>query len=357
MEIGVTYGHRQLVANRVRGPRGRPKGPRQFVTPEEHEARRRRFASARERLRASLHDVGGFLGVSLSTASAYERGQNSVPLHQLAALENAALDQIPRTKAFGPKTRDTSRDEDIRSRLHAGESLEGIGRSYGVTRERIRQIAKLAGVVWARRMDVAHERREMMRLARAAERRTRNAIRNDMLARAREMVDRGMSIRQALLRVGFKETTIHALSAVRGWPTQHGRHRPEIKERTEKILPLYMSGSSIWNIGERLGMPAFNVRGFLLRHGVVLREEDLSRRRKPLQPQKERKPPKKHDRIVSFPLGRPSVWTAKQLALLAERWNAGVSARVIAQELGPTFTRNAVIGQINRQRRKAGTPA
>jgi len=45
---------------------------------------------------------------------------------------------------------------------------------------------------------------------------------------------------------------------------------------------------------------------------------------------------------------RPQLWTHERLELLKEYWADGDSTRVIAERLGPEFTRNSVIGKAHR---------
>src|SRR3990167_4573233 len=168
------------------------------------------------------------------------------------------------------------RIEDIRSRLQAGETLKQVGEVHGVSRERIRQIAKAAGVVWARRLDIASERKETIRQAVKAERRVRKAMRDEKLAEARAMVEGGMSIAKAFDAIGWGPGK-HYLA--KGWPSQKGRWRREVLERNVKIIPLYQSGIPAWCIAEMLGTSTILVKKFLKRRDVELRKE-----RKPILP-------------------------------------------------------------------------
>lgn len=119
------------------------------------------------------------------------------------------------------------RTQDICNRILAGESMRSIARDYGVSGERVRQIAAKNGVrsvardrAIARRLKIAEvaalrERRRAQRVADVAPR----------LAAARAAVERGVSIRQAMFKRGFEQWEINRLASGKGWPTQHGRWR------------------------------------------------------------------------------------------------------------------------------------
>jgi len=43
-----------------------------------------------------------------------------------------------------------------------------------------------------------------------------------------------------------------------------------------------------------------------------------------------------------------SIWSEEKVSLLRQLWGTGVSARVIAEKMGPGFTRNSIIGKASR---------
>ena len=47
---------------------------------------------------------------------------------------------------------------------------------------------------------------------------------------------------------------------------------------------------------------------------------------------------------------RPSVWTSDRVARLTRLWGSGMSARLIAEDLGCGISRDAVIGKAHRLR-------
>ena len=139
----------------------------------------------------------------------------------------------------------------------------------------------------------------------------------------------------------------------RGWPSQHGRWRPELAARREQIVALYTAGPiSVSEVAQRFGVHSFTVNYALRMAGIDWR---WLRARKPKPP----KPPKPPRRPVPRPLlpitdadqtGGP--WTGQALWTLTEGWALGKTATMIAKELGPPFTRNSVLGKLFRMRRR-----
>lgn len=86
------------------------------------------------------------------------------------------------------------------------ETLTSVGKDYGVTRERIRQIATEGGVV---RREIVKEQKDALCLQYAEE---------------------VLYYREAWLSVHWKDLPIHGMEFVR-WLSQHGADHPEIEDR------------------------------------------------------------------------------------------------------------------------------
>ncbi|MBH0117000.1 hypothetical protein I6E52_09095 [Salinibacterium sp. NG253] len=101
-----------------------------------------------------------------------------------------------------------ARERDIIARRAAGETLESIGASYGVTRERVRQIIKKAGGPSSKQShQAAAEARE------TAHQLQRDAFTAEYLPIARELASKGESLRSVVARLKTIEPSIDEVLA------------------------------------------------------------------------------------------------------------------------------------------------
>ena len=325
----------------------------------EREARRARYEAAFMALGVAHKQISERIGLKGGYQSMrYLRGYQIIPSDKLDAIERLAPADFPEgriDRRIPIGLRDQARAEDMKARLLADETLESISQSYGVTRERVRQIIVRLGVVNPR-----HAIAEANRTAKQAEhddkltaRAAKRAERDAILQKARVLVEQGMSIRKAMVSVGLSaanKRSANRSDLTRGWPSQHGRWRPELAARREQIVALYTAGPiSVSEVAQRFGVHSFTVYYALRMAGIDWR---WLRARKP-------KPPKPPRRPVPRPLlpitdadqtGGP--WTGQTLWTLTDGWAMGKTASMIAEELGPPFTRNSVLGKLFRMRRR-----
>lgn len=153
---------------------------------------------------------------------------------------------------------------DIESRFRDGESMEAIGRHYGVTRERIRQLLGKLGVK-------SGDGGFAVQQARAAR----------VLA---QMYDQGLSLREIASRAGRNAITVSAMLAAegrsdwrRGLPPMHPR-RCELRAREAIIVAQYVSGRRVRDIMNDLGIGSPQVIVALSRAGVPQRRPGCIRR-------------------------------------------------------------------------------
>jgi len=88
------------------------------------------------------------------------------------------------------------RDRDMVARRAAGESLDSIGSSYGVSRERVRQIIQKVGGPSAKRAHIA-----AANVKAAAKQVERDMFASQYLAVARDLASRGQSLRNVVARL------------------------------------------------------------------------------------------------------------------------------------------------------------
>ena len=129
---------------------------------------------------------------------------------------------------MGMPARNQARDARIAERYRAGETMEAIARSLGITRERVRVI------VWARVLP--HERAVLVGRNRLAAAKWRWA---------------GPEGRAQMLAARLKVPDV--------WP----------KRRTERMVSLWMEGLSFAQIADRLGVTRSAVAGKLFREGLT----------------------------------------------------------------------------------------
>jgi hypothetical protein len=125
----------------------------------------------------------------------------------------------------------TNRDKQIAAAVARGETFEAVGNRYGITRERVRQIAEGHGVQSRRAFPIiipkARERRRERRKARIAARKEKQLARKDIANRMYRLVKSGKSIRAAGCELGLTRSQAAYISQKKklGTITQHGRWR------------------------------------------------------------------------------------------------------------------------------------
>lgn len=159
--------------------------------------------------------------------------------------------------------------------VNAGRNMSDVAQQYGVSRERIRQIVRRAGVVpetgWDFRQGLREQVRdfvlegysdaaiaEMLDLSEAAVKRDRRAAglrEANRLAFARELVRRemqdGKSIRQICLAHGINDLMAQRLAKEQGFVSKFGRHR-DLSARAKLFAEWRQEGLSWADVSERL---------------------------------------------------------------------------------------------------------
>lgn len=331
-------------------------------SPEDDEVRRR-FRALRDRLNISRKVCAAYLGIHQQTLHDQEMGMTSMVLDHLLRLEMAEPHWFP-AKYSGRAAEDVNRAADIRRRLQAGESLQSIGNDYGITRERVRQIANKHGVKWDRQFDRVKHRNRMCLEAKRAVQAERKIAKLRQVWEAKRLVAGGMSILKAIKAVGAGRGNLQYY--LKGTPSRHGRWRPEIKQRQQNIIALHEMGLSARAIAELLSTHTEGVKNFLLRRGYQPLGATAQPSQKPtasVRPRRQRRQPRNYP--TRYPRDIPLAteadasphWPLHVLDCMVARWRAGASADTIAAVLGPPYTRNAVMGKIDRMREARQIPA
>src|SRR3990167_723925 len=226
MAVNFLYGN---FNSRFKRPPHR-RGPKPFDR-QQREARHSRYEAAFKRLGVTHRQIDEEICLKKGQSHNYFHGLAIIPSTMLDAIERLTPADFPEGRIDRRKIRsgpqDQARAEDMKARLLAGDTLESIGHSHGVTRERVRQIIVRLGVVNPR-----HAIAEANRAAKQAEldrklaaRAAKKAALDVRLQKARELVEQGMSVRKAMMAQGFKPNNNYYTC---GWPSQHGRWSPEL---------------------------------------------------------------------------------------------------------------------------------
>lgn len=134
-----------------------------------------------------------------------------------------------------------------------------IGLMYGVSRERIRQIADKMGVKGIASFDVARARNTEWRLAKIATEEAKRAARAVRLAEgARLFREEGMSISLAFASVGFKRGQVDIAAREAGVVANGGRWRAE--QLRPQIIAMVKAGKYMGQITEALSVGDTSVR-------------------------------------------------------------------------------------------------
>ena len=172
------------------------------------------------------------------------------------------------------------------------------------------------------------------------------------VAEAVEIVRQGFSINRARRRVpGLPINGLQLECKKVGVESHHGRWR-DFTPKINRARELRASGMAWKNISEQLGAEGFGIFGpdFVTRHMPDLvqcrpqRTNGVASSALSTIPRVAAPKPKK---IWVDP---ESIWTNEAVEHLKTLWFNGNTAQQCSDILGPTFTRNAVIGKINRLR-------
>jgi hypothetical protein len=235
------------------------------------------------------------------------------------------------------------------------ENLQSLGDKYGITRERVRQILEPVGST-ALIKEQRRIRREEVRATAAELRAAVRAERAQKIAQAVEIVRQGFSINEARRRVpGLPVNGLQLECRKAGVESGHGRWR-DLTPKINRARELRATGMSWTKISKQLAIEGFGnfAPGFVTRHmpDLVLRHTrqtngagvvDQMPLSQPLPKERVSKPKK----VWVDP---ESIWTDDTVARLKTLWFNGNTAQQCSDVLGTPFTRNAILGKINRLR-------
>jgi hypothetical protein len=230
------------------------------------------------------------------------------------------------------------------------ENLQSLGDKYGITRERVRQILEPVGSTAL----VKEQRRIRREEAQAAAAELKAAVRAERAAKVNEAIEivrQGFSINEARRRVpGLPVHGLQLECRKAGVESQHGRWR-DFTPKINRVRELRANGIAWKNISEQLGIEGFGKFGpdFVTRHMPDLVEHRPRRTNgatSPTLPTLPRAAP----RPKKIWVDPESIWTDAAVERLKTMWLNGSTAQQCSDILGPTFTRNAIIGKINRLR-------
>jgi Mor family transcriptional regulator len=230
------------------------------------------------------------------------------------------------------------------------ENLQSLGDKYGVSRERVRQILAPVGSTAL----VKEQRRIRREEAQAAAAELKAAVRAERaakIAEAVEIVRQGFSINEARRRVpGLPINGLQLECKKVGVESSHGRWR-DFGPKIARARELRATGLSWGAISNQLGAEGFGKFGpnFVTHHMpdlVERRTQHTNGAGSVAQPPREPAAPKPRKVYVD----PESIWTDDAVARLKIMWFNGNTAQQCADILGQSFTRNAIIGKVNRLR-------
>jgi hypothetical protein len=121
----------------------------------------------------------------------------------------------------------TNRDKQIAAAVARGETFEAVGNRYGITRERVRQIAVGLGVQSQRAFPIIIAKARERRKARIAAKKEKRGALEAIADRLYRLVKSGKSILAAGRELGLTRSQTASISQRKklGAVTQHGRWR------------------------------------------------------------------------------------------------------------------------------------
>lgn len=265
-------------------------------------------------------------------------------------LSIASVYQITRGVPRPPKKREYrtqfhERNVAIVAAYERGEmNATELGEKYGLTRERVCQILRPTNVI----AKAAERRRIAQEEAQSASVSAKAALRADReqkISQGIGMVRAGMSIAAATVHLGLPANVLLLACKMAGIASQHGRWR-SLQPKIDLIRKLRSEGLSFSEISRRSVAAGYGqvYAGFIQRNCPELYTPHTSRRGETSGSVPTTVPTAIHRR------SQDSVWTDDKVAILVAAWANGSTASQCAEMLGPPFTRNAVIGKINRLR-------
>lgn len=295
----------------------------------------------------------------MSTAALAEKYKLSkLTIRQLTA-------GVPRPpQHFGPRTQETAeRNIAMVAAYERGEeNMCTLADKYGVSQQRVEQILRPTGTTAL----VKEQRRLQREAAQSHAAEIKAAIRNEragILVEGVELVRQGFSINEARRQLEKKYPGVLPSGAFciqfackqAGVEIKHGRWRDR-QPRIDRARELRAAGMS-WRaidkqvMNEGLGrilpdfvscyMPDLIEHSKQRLNGTVTTDFAAAVSSPPAEPR-----PKK---VWVDP---ESIWTDEVVARLKTMWFNGSTAQQCSDILGPPFTRNAILGKINRLRSK-----
>lgn len=162
----------------------------------------------------------------------------------------------------------TNRDNDILRRYVAHDRLVEIGTDFGLSKERVRQIARSLGAP-ARRTQQASERTIASRAAKEERARLRAERAADRASRVREaekLIGKGMSHARARAATGLPGTVKFKTES------QWGRWRAYLPEKRESAVRIYSDGATLAATAAQLGVSVPFVNNALAKAGITPRK-------------------------------------------------------------------------------------
>lgn len=260
------------------------------------------------------------------------------------------------TRSFQRPRPTSERDQKFEEEYSNGKTATQLGLEHGISSERVCQVLRKSNTIAkaAERKRIAREtieqEAEQIRAAAKAEFAAKQA-------EVIELVRSGMSIISAARQVGI--TSGHQMNLLgkackaAGVAVAHGRWQdfgPKIA-RVRELRAESKTWSEIDRICQSEGLGGV-YPAWVGRHTPEFVTARAPRRPNLGQPMPAREP--SSPRPPRAPRPDPdSVWSAERIDQLRELWFKGTTAQQCADILGPEFTRNSIIGKINRLR-KAG---
>lgn len=231
------------------------------------------------------------------------------------------------------------RNEEIVEKYKAGASSVELAKEYGVSRERICQFLRKDNVIATKQQRNALAR-EMAKADVEARKAQFKAERQEKIDAALALVRQGKSLREAGAEIGLTHYEGNILQIERkraGIVLKHGRWR-DFGPRKARIRELYDQGKGRAEIIRTLRAEGDPLHDYWLRDNCA----DLKfRKRGQASRQKKIREPRPDPE---------SIWTDDKVSELRRHWLNGLSAQQISDIFGLEFTRNSIIGKVNRLR-------
>lgn len=239
--------------------------------------------------------------------------------------------QAPKPKSRMGRPRQDARNEDIRRKYEAGATAQVLADEHGISRERVCQLLRPYHLI-----DMKQLRRQV-----AAQIVAENIEQEKQAARAKidqaiALVNSGMSVVKAAHSIGLTRHVVQHACFKAGANSGKGRWRRDYSHRIETLTRLVGEGRSI-----KYAIDVLRQAGDKCGHQWV--QEHC--------PELIEQARNFHRSLLRVPLSSSgNIWTDEKTTECRTLWISGRSAQQIADVFGPPFTRNAVIGKVNRMR-------